>query len=79
MSPRAATMKRKANKHRAVTRSMTAATKVKRQAAASKARATLRNKRAASHLPVTRSAASAKAAAKKAAKYAAKKLSTIFE
>uniref|UniRef100_A0A6C0DS65 Uncharacterized protein n=1 Tax=viral metagenome TaxID=1070528 RepID=A0A6C0DS65_9ZZZZ len=75
MPRRAATMKRNANKHRAVTRSMTKATKAKRQAAAAKARATLRNMRAASHLPVTRAAASAK----KAAKAAAKRLSAVFE
>jgi len=75
MPRRAATMKRNANKHRAVTRSMTKVTKAKRQAAAAKARNTLRNMRAATHRPVTRSMT----AAKKMAKHAAKKLSAIFE
>ena len=58
-----------------VTRSRAATTRAKRQSAVAKARATLRNMRAAAHRPLTRSVA----AAKKAMKLMKKKLATIRE
>ena len=57
------------------TRSRAATTKAKRQGAMARARATLRNMRAAAHRPLTRSMA----AAKKAMKLMKKKLATIME